>query len=257
LSYQEGSYYNKEVILAKKGEKFHWTEEHRANHAAAMRSSEVSEKISEGNKRKDVKQSPKNKAALLEANKRKRGTKMTAETRLKMSKAHKGRPYVMTPARLEELKRRKPLTDATKAKLSAARKGKPGPVFSEEVRRRFSENASRPENRAACLASTHRRHEYVDAQCRKWQMRSSWEVGYAKMLDAQSLSWTYEPHRLRLSNGRIYIPDFWVEEWQCYVEIKGYDFGGDLRKVYIAQQDGYNIKLIHGKKAYNEAIGVN
>ena len=52
-------------------------------------------------------------------------------------------------------------------------------------------------------------------------MRSSWERKFAKFLDAANLIWEYEPKCFDLVE-RVYHPDFYVHDWKCFVEIKGY-----------------------------------
>ena len=51
-------------------------------------------------------------------------------------------------------------------------------------------------------------------------MRSQWEVVFAAYLDHKGLTWKYEPRSFDLKNGSSYIPDFWVEEWKTYIEVK-------------------------------------
>lgn len=73
-------------------------------------------------------------------------------------------------------------------------------------------------------------------------MKSKLERTFAERCDQLGLAWRYEPDTLLLSDGRRYIPDFWVEEWQSHVEIKGRPLG--LDKVMQAQQDGHAIVLL-------------
>lgn len=94
------------------------------------------------------------------------------------------------------------------------------------------------------------RYEYLDRQGRLWTLRSGdhYERGFARWLDEQHFTWWYEPCVLLLSDGRRYIPDFWVEEWQSYVEVKG-AFRGTVRgldKVELATADGYRIRVVRG-----------
>ncbi len=41
------------------------------------------------------------------------------------------------------------------------------------------------------------------------------------LLDALGLEWEYEKEGYRLSNGMPYLPDFWLPELECWLEIKG------------------------------------
>lgn len=54
------------------------------------------------------------------------------------------------------------------------------------------------------------------------QMHSSWEVKVARVFDDLGLTWTYEPELFQTSAGS-YVPDFWINEAQCFVEVKGYE----------------------------------
>lgn len=53
------------------------------------------------------------------------------------------------------------------------------------------------------------------------KMRSSWEISYAQYLDIKGYIWKYEPESFKMLHG-FYTPDFWVEELNSYVEVKGY-----------------------------------
>lgn len=52
-------------------------------------------------------------------------------------------------------------------------------------------------------------------------MRSGWEIKYAKYLDKQGIKWLYESKTFDLGDT-TYTPDFYIPEWDCYIEIKGY-----------------------------------
>ena len=97
-----------------------------------------------------------------------------------------------------------------------------------------------------------RTFEFLDRKGRLWALRSSWERDYAAWLDEQRLTWRYEPDRLLLSDGTVYVPDFYVEEWESYVEIKGSRW--PIEKVELARSMGHAIKLIHGRGALRAAV---
>jgi hypothetical protein len=50
--------------------------------------------------------------------------------------------------------------------------------------------------------------------------RSKLEAQWAVFFDQLGLSWSYEPETFEFENGEKYKPDFWIEDWRCYVEIK-------------------------------------
>ncbi len=56
-----------------------------------------------------------------------------------------------------------------------------------------------------------------------YKAQGTWELAFLKWLDKNGMS--FKAHRDRIQycfNGinKSYYPDFWVEDWQCYVEIK-------------------------------------
>lgn len=65
------------------------------------------------------------------------------------------------------------------------------------------------------------------------KLHGTWEVGYAKYLDAQGLSWRRPNEKFEyMFEGKVrhYTPDFYVDELQSYVEIKGYATAKDEAK---------------------------
>jgi hypothetical protein len=55
----------------------------------------------------------------------------------------------------------------------------------------------------------------------------TWELEVAKWLDSKCLNWKRNTKRFPYTNieEKIshYTPDFWIEEWDSYLEIKGYE----------------------------------
>lgn len=62
----------------------------------------------------------------------------------------------------------------------------------------------------------------------------TWELETAKWLDSQGLNWKRNTKRFKYvdTNGktRHYTPDFWIEDWKTYLEIKGYTTALDKTK---------------------------
>lgn len=55
--------------------------------------------------------------------------------------------------------------------------------------------------------------------------RSSWEANFAKWCDGSGIKWEYEKNKFLLkiaNNYCYYIPDFYLPEFDVYIEIKGY-----------------------------------
>lgn len=58
-------------------------------------------------------------------------------------------------------------------------------------------------------------------------VRSTWEAVFIKdYLEKYDFSWKYEPNTFTLSSGNKYTPDFYIEDDDVWVEIKGYDYRG-------------------------------
>lgn len=84
-------------------------------------------------------------------------------------------------------------------------------------------------------------------------LRSSWELKFARLLDEHGLTWIYEPITLPVIyefGGKIkqgtYTPDFWVAEWQKYIEIKGY-WPNEKKakfKTFLQQYPGLQIEVV-------------
>lgn len=66
-------------------------------------------------------------------------------------------------------------------------------------------------------------HEYEHSNGIVYKVQGSWELAFIKWLDGQGLSFTCHRGRLSYSRDGIakgYYPDFWVDDWNCYVDIK-------------------------------------
>lgn len=74
-------------------------------------------------------------------------------------------------------------------------------------------------------------------------MRSSWERSFAEKLDKNNIKWKYEPKviELNLSHKKRYIPDFYLPEFDLWIEIKP--------EYYINQQ------LFEVKQKFEEIVG--
>jgi hypothetical protein len=108
---------------------------------------------------------------------------------------------------------RGPHSAETKAKMSAAKLGKP----------------KTPEHAANILAG---RWHGPKPTYRGVQMRSSYEVRFAKVCDATETLWEYEPRRFNLGTCS-YLPDFYLPALGIYVEVKGYFSEESQQKVAL------------------------
>lgn len=54
------------------------------------------------------------------------------------------------------------------------------------------------------------------------QLRSRMEAQCAFLFDTLGMEWVYEPRSYMLSNGALYLPDFWLPRQRAFVECRGY-----------------------------------
>lgn len=95
-------------------------------------------------------------------------------------------------------------------------------------------------------------YDYTSPTAGKVRLHGTWEASYARVLDAWYgagliQTWQYEPDRLHLDLGTIYIPDFKVVGFNgtwAYHEVKGRLWGRSLEKVQMARQAGYAVVLL-------------
>lgn len=54
-----------------------------------------------------------------------------------------------------------------------------------------------------------------------YRFRSRLEARWAVFFDALGVKYEYEPEGFLTEDGTTYLPDFFVRDWNCYVEVKG------------------------------------
>lgn len=78
--------------------------------------------------------------------------------------------------------------------------------------------------------------------------RSSYEANFAKWLDLSGIKWEYEQKRFLVvlnSKETKYIPDFYLSEFDCYIEVKGYWYHRSKQKMeqFRKQYPDINIEI--------------
>lgn len=58
------------------------------------------------------------------------------------------------------------------------------------------------------------------------RFRSRLEARWAMFLEEQCLAWNYEPESYELPDGSWYVPDFWLPDLDCWLEVKGPGISG-------------------------------
>jgi len=91
--------------------------------------------------------------------------------------------------------------------------------------------------------------------------RSTWEARVAKTLDENNILWEYEQYRVDLNTGVLYnkkqqkkilksrkvwtyLPDFYLPEFNIWLEVKGWWRGPDLEKVKRFKELGYHLTTV-------------
>lgn len=62
----------------------------------------------------------------------------------------------------------------------------------------------------------------IETMYNGYRFRSRLEARFAVLMDALGISYEYELEGYRLPNGKMYLPDFYLPQFDYYVECKGY-----------------------------------
>jgi len=87
------------------------------------------------------------------------------------------------------------------------------------------------------------------------KFRSSWEVKYAQYLDSLGYSWKYEPEAFETPVG-YYTPDFWVQDINSYVEVKGFFRDQNAKEKFDYFGTKYPIVLVNKEWFKAHSIGI-
>jgi len=91
-------------------------------------------------------------------------------------------------------------------------------------------------------------------------LNSSLEFAFAEYCDKNNIIWSKPNHLIYTLNGKqhYYFPDFYLNEHNLIVEIKGYFWKNDIKKMQAVLRDNKdkNIKIIQ-QKELNELINGN
>lgn len=87
-----------------------------------------------------------------------------------------------------------------------------------------------------------------------YKFRSRLEAKWAVFLDALGMTWSYEDEGFDLGDGLWYLPDFFVEEWDCWIEIKGKKPIEEeiVKCARLAEGSNKLVLLVAGSPAVNE-----
>lgn len=91
------------------------------------------------------------------------------------------------------------------------------------------------------------RMQAIQTRYKGYRFRSRLEARWAVFLDALGAKWSYEKEGFSLG-GTWYLPDFWVEDWNTWIEIKGKAASDEeARKCeLLARASKQNVLLLSG-----------
>lgn len=196
---------------------------------------------------------------------RKMGTKVSAETRRRMSLAVKEtwKKSNTRRDRLASIRKAARKPDVIRRKVEGIRRywenhperkrrggRRIGICQSEETRRKIGigskkawQNKERAAERIRKVSVTNKRL-YLAGKIRlpgpnAWHkqkykgivMCSSWEVAFAKWCDGNKIKWRYEPKRFSIPSGS-YTPDFYLPVYDFWIEIKGAMMSDPMRRFF-------------------------
>lgn len=61
----------------------------------------------------------------------------------------------------------------------------------------------------------------IETQYKGYRFRSRLEARWAVFFDSLGVRWEYEKEGFDLGKSGWYLPDFWLPDYQCWVEVKG------------------------------------
>ena len=72
-----------------------------------------------------------------------------------------------------------------------------------------------------------KKYDYISPAAGKIKVDGTWELKVAKYLDSIGVKWSRNCKRFPYikpdQSGSTYQPDFFVEDWNSYLEVKGYE----------------------------------
>ncbi len=93
----------------------------------------------------------------------------------------------------------------------------------------------------------------IETQYKGYRFRSRLEAKWAVLFERLGIEWEYEKEGYDLGEAGWYLPDFWLPELKCFVEIKGDDPAeSEIQKCFeLAVQSEHPVILFCGTMGYN------
>jgi hypothetical protein len=77
-------------------------------------------------------------------------------------------------------------------------------------------------------------------------LRGTWELSTARFLSMNNIKWQYEHKTFKFKNYK-YTPDFYLPEFNLYIEVKGHWYLNSKKKYLSFKQKFGNIILFNKK----------
>lgn len=94
------------------------------------------------------------------------------------------------------------------------------------------------------LIRSHCRGNYGYREDLGQTFRSSLEANFARVCQKNGWLWKYEQSCFETPLG-FYTPDFWVEEWKSFVELRGFRGRSLSKPIMASRRHGFNLRVIY------------
>lgn len=84
----------------------------------------------------------------------------------------------------------------------------------------------------------------IETTYKGYRFRSRLEARWAVFFDALGIKYEYEPEGFQLSDGTLYLPDFWLPESKTFFEVKGVMGSDDAHKIEQLMRDSHHPVVI-------------
>lgn len=134
-----------------------------------------------------------------------------------------------------------------KARIAANKKWKEQPELKKRIADSVSEAWADGKYEGVaigrCKWYEHKKPDGTVVKC-----QGTWELAFARWMDGQNLTYAAHCGRLEYINDegqiRRYYPDFWVEEWGCYVDVKSdYHLSLQPKKLEMVRKSNPGVEL--------------
>jgi len=127
-----------------------------------------------------------------------------------------------------------------------------GKKHTDETKQKMRDNINaRYASGWECVAGRCKKYDYSSPIAGDIKVDGSWELIFCKYADAAKLNWKRNKQRFNYvkPNGKqsTYCPDFFVYDWNSFIEVKGYETDLDRAK-WEQFPKNLSIKILRGKE---------